>query len=106
MLKLSPFDLLYQFCSNDYENITQKSCNKYNWLFFLFVITRCIICTIYINEGVINDRFPPILLIIGLHTAVFSAGTRCDPQLVLYEGISEIRELGKSICCYHIIQIL
>ena len=106
MLKLSPFDLLYQFCSNDYKNITQKSCNKYNWLFFLFVITRCIICTIYINEGVINDRFPPILLIIGLHTAVFSAGTRCDPQLVLYEGISEIRELGKSICCYHIIQIL
>ena len=106
MLKLSPFDLLYQFCSNDYRNITQKSCNKYNWLFFLFVITRYIICTIYINEGVINDRFPPILLIIGLHTAVFSAGTRCDPQLVLYEGISEIRELGKSICCYHIIQIL
>ena len=73
--------------------------------FFLFVITKCIICTIYINEGVINDRFPPILLIIGLHTAVFSAGTRCDPQLVLYEGISEIRELGKSICCNHIIQI-
>ena len=105
MLKLYPFDLLYQFCSNDYRNITPKSCNKCDWLFFLFVIIRCIICTIYINEGVINDRFPPILLIIGLHTAVFSAGTRCDPQLVLYEGISEIRELGKSICCYHIIQI-
>ena len=105
MLKLSPFDLLYQFCCNCYRMVTKKIAIDIIGC-FLFVITRCIICTIYINEGVINDRFPPILLIIGLHTAVFSAGTRCDPQLVLYEGISEIRELGSSFCCYHIVQIL